>query len=259
MSDYKLAKTKVPQIKTPNEQQQRDLFLTPVYATNLLLPHIPSHVEKVWDVGAGNHNITKVLKEFGFSVLSTDIDGSKQNIQQNFVADAHLSSLVANSHKIDCIVGNPPFSLKKEFIDTAISINLPFAFLIPFDMSGYLWDMFRNKGLQGIVPERRIDFITPNVISRANEYLGIYAVNKEFEIKAKSYRHMMEFFRHIPFVEDTYHANVGKYETIESIPNALLRKVSSSDFHSFWIVRGFDMEKDFTFVELSNENKNHIF
>lgn len=256
--DYTLAKTKTPQKKTPDVQQERDLFLTPAYATKLLFPFIPHHVRVIWDVGAGGHYIGNVFlaNRRSFRVYSTDIDGKQTNIQHNFANDDANS--FAKDYKIDMLVGNPPFSLKKEFIDVALGLGRPFAFLIPFDMSGYLWNNLKNKGLQAIVPERRIDFITPNVVSRANEFLGVQAVNKVFKIKAKSKKQLVAGFSHLPW-EDTYYMHQGNYDVVEDIPVSLLRKVSSSDFHSFWLTYGFGLEKDFTFVELSSKDKNDIF
>jgi len=253
MKLQKPAKTKMQQPKTPEKKQERDNFLTPVYATNLIIPYIPKNVKVIWDVGAGRHNITRVLKNSGYRVFSTDIDGQQSNIQHNFITQESFSFI--ESYKIDMLVSNVPFSLKPEFIDRAIGTGLPFSFLIPFDMSGYLWDAFKNRGLQAIIPERRIDFITPNIVNRVNDYMGLWAVYKEFKKKYK----MKDFLNEATSEEiETYQENHGYYESIEEIPNDLLRKVSSSDFHSFWICGNMNLKNDFTFVNLSNKEKDNI-
>lgn len=249
----KPTKTKTPQPKTPDKKQERDSFFTPRYATELIIPFIPEEVKVIWDVGAGKHNITRVLKDYRYRVISTDIDNDSANIQHNFLIDEYFS-LIQN-YKIDMLVSNIPFSLKPEFINKAMKIGLPFCFLMPFDMSGYLWEMFKNSGLQAIVPERRIDFITPNTVSRVNDYVGIESVNKEFRKKYK----MNKFLKEASVQEiDFYQSNRGEYVDLKTTPEKLLRKVSSSDFHSFWACYKVNLKKDFTFVELSNSDKDKI-
>lgn len=251
--EQKPTKTKTPQPKTPEKKQDRDGFYTPRYATEIIIPYIPKNIKNIWDVGAGRHFIGNVLEEFDYRVLYTDIDGNKNNVSHNFLTEDFQPLLKIKN--IEMLVSNIPFSLKPEFINRAIEIGLPFCFLMPFDISGYLWEMFKNKGLQAIVPERRIDFITPNIVTRVNEYLGICAVNKIFKTKYK----LNNFLKQATKEElSVYSQNIGSYLSIEQIPNSLLRKLSSSDFHSFWLCGKMNLEKDFMFVELSNKEKDNI-
>lgn len=254
--EYNLKKTKTPQPKTPNVKQDRDSFFTPSYATRLILPYIPNNVKGIWDVGAGRHFIGNVLGENGYRILSTDIDGLEINLPHNFLEEDYKQ--LVKSKNIDMLVSNIPFSLKKEFIYKAVEIGLPFCFLMPFDMSGYLWDVFKNHGLQAIVPERRIDFITPNTVSRVNDYIGLSFVNKEFGTKYTISK-LDKFLKEASSEElSTYKNNRGRYIFVEQISNELLSKVSSSDFHSFWLAGNMELEKDFTFVELSRQDKGNI-
>jgi hypothetical protein len=148
-------KTKQTQPETSKEIQGRDLFQTPRYATNILIPFIPKNIKCIWECSSGEEKISNVLLENKYNVFATDLNkGSEYDfLSMNFPLDS-VKDWVA-------IVTNPPFSLKKKFIERAFYHDVPFAFLIPFDMSGFLCECFMKR-CQGLVPTRRIDYITPS-------------------------------------------------------------------------------------------------
>jgi len=63
----------------------------------------------------------------------------------------------------DCIVTNPPYSKKDEFLERAYQIKKPFAFLLPLTaLEGKKrMALFRENGLEIIFLPKRINFITP--------------------------------------------------------------------------------------------------
>lgn len=64
----------------------------------------------------------------------------------------------------DCIVTNPPYAPKDQFLERAYALGKPFAFLMRdavFD-SAFRRTLFRRHGVQLILPEGRTDFTTPN-------------------------------------------------------------------------------------------------
>lgn len=249
-------KTKTPQPKTPSTKQLRDNFRTPRYATEFLMPFIPKKTRTVWECASGEEGMmARVLSE-KYDVICTDISGAP--ISYNFVTG--LNDGV--TWEYDVVITNVPFSLKYEFIYRAIGLNKPFAFLMPFDMNGTLWSLFKDHALQAIIPNRRIDYLTPNIVERTNEYLGVNAVNKKFDVKktfGKEFKKLDDILKQSsPQMEKVYMNNIGEYKSIFEIPERLLGKMSSSDFHSFWIVGGFDMPKDFNFIELSRDDKKRI-
>jgi len=141
----------------------RDLFQTPNYATDLLVPFLrdvelsydePSEFT-IWECASGNGRMENRLREHGFEVFGTDLSTGC-----NFLTDKMADCF-------DCIVTNPPYSLKKKFYDKCLSYEVPFALLIPFDMAGWMWNAYENDGCQGIIPSRRINFITPSGKSEA--------------------------------------------------------------------------------------------
>ena len=146
-------KPKKNQYRDYNVVQGRDLFKTPRYATELLIPFIPKDIVTIWECAAGEGNITRVLDEYGYKVKSTDINNVYENY--NFVLDD-------DPPFYDCIITNPPFSLKRIFFDICLSLRKPFALLIPADYSTWIIEAIRDYGCEKIIPTRRIDYITPN-------------------------------------------------------------------------------------------------
>ena len=61
---------------------------------------------------------------------------------------------------INCIVTNPPYSLKSEFVARCFILGLPFALLMPLNaLEGKERQIFYRKyGLQLIIPDKRIHF-----------------------------------------------------------------------------------------------------
>jgi hypothetical protein len=143
--------------KTPAIPQGRDTFETPNYAVDLLIPFIPKDIERVWECAAGGGRIANRLEHYGYHVDRSDIRGyDGKNMLINFL-EATSQDLPPNDY---CIITNPPYSIKEMFIDKAFLFGYPFAFLINADYSG-LQISWIKRGCEKIIPNRRIDFITP--------------------------------------------------------------------------------------------------
>lgn len=155
---YEPAKSKRTQPQTPKKAQGRDLFQTPNYAVDLLVPFIPKGIQHIWEPAVGEGRISKRLEFFGYELSISDIRDDLTAEKFNFVAQKlgfELSSRWA-------IITNPPFSLKQRFYYKCLEYKVPFALLIPADYSGWLIDAVRLDGAEKIIPTRRIDFITPS-------------------------------------------------------------------------------------------------
>jgi hypothetical protein len=127
-----------------------DRFDTPAYAVRPLLPYI----KKTWTVweptdSGGAGKITELLAEHGCDVIAT---GKKQ---LDFLEDEP-------DLYFDCIVTNPPYSLKDEFILRCLEHNKPFALLMPLTtLEGVArGDMFRRmqQDFGVLVLDRRVEF-----------------------------------------------------------------------------------------------------
>ena len=122
-----------------------DEMYTPAYALNPLVKYL-SKDNCIWECAYGNGALANHLINLGF-----DIVGNGEDFLTTYI-------------DCDVVVTNPPYSLKYEFLKRAYEINKPFAFLMPLTAlegikRGCLYDKY---GLQLIIPNRRINFITPN-------------------------------------------------------------------------------------------------
>ncbi|SRR5258706_2448319 len=160
-------KIKKNQQEDLEKPQGRDLFQTPDYATDLLVPFLKVLWNKnkyfsIWECAAGEGKIANRLESYGFKVNASELNTKSKYTVGNFLTDDCPIHFPYPNHANVCIVTNPPFSLKKKFYLRCLEYNVPFALLIPWDMAGWMWDAYKNENCQAIVPERRINFITPS-------------------------------------------------------------------------------------------------
>lgn len=133
-----------------------DNFQTDPEALNCLVRYLPKEGPEnnkalIWEPAMGAGNLVKTLGEFGFHVEGTDIISG-------------FDFLSSSLPYFDCIVTNPPYSLKEEFLARCYQLGKPFALLMPlttFD-SVERRTLFAQHGLEVIFPQRRINFETPN-------------------------------------------------------------------------------------------------
>lgn len=151
-----MIKQRLPQPETLDKSQPRDLFQTPNYAIDLLVPFIPKNTFEIWECAAGELKISNRLKDYGYRVISTDIRALPGVSELNFLEK--IQNLVENP---PAIITNPPYSLKRKFFERCIEYDIPFALLISADYSLWTIDAIRKYGCEKIIPDHRIDFITP--------------------------------------------------------------------------------------------------
>jgi len=206
--------------ENPIEMKFEDLFGTPRYATELLIPFIPKN-SVIWECASGEGRITKVLEEHKYCVFTTDIRFNPDWTDRtwNFLDDEDIPDLEDNT----VIITNPPFSLKRKFFNNCLSYGFPFALLIPADLCGWLIDAIRIHHCQKLIPNRRISYITPDMLNR---------INRELETN---------------------------YSCLEEVPKNILPRFTSSMFHSMWLCKGFNLPgQTETFVDLSLKDKENI-
>ena len=103
-----------------------DDIYTPSYAIEPLLEYIPKGIT-VWECcDFGKSEITRLLKEHGCNVISTDKE-------ENFFE-------YKPTEHFDMIITNPPYSLKDDFIAKCYEWGKPFALL------EYLIKTYTNDG-----------------------------------------------------------------------------------------------------------------
>ena len=125
-----------------------DEIYTPAYALKPLLPFLKKEW-LIWECAWGEGALASHLKNKGFKV--------KGSRGINFLE--HYCPL-----ECDIIITNPPYSKKDEFLKKAYELGMPFAFLLPLTaLEGIKRGaLYKKYGLQIIIPNRRINFITPN-------------------------------------------------------------------------------------------------
>lgn len=123
-----------------------DEFGTPKIAINCLLPYL-NKGDIIWECAWGGGSLAQHFKEEGFKVVGKSSD--------NFFK---------TNKECDCIITNPPYSKKYEFLKRCYEIGKPFALLMPLTtLEGIKrGELFRKYGIQLIIPNRRINFITPS-------------------------------------------------------------------------------------------------
>ena len=108
-------------------------------------------ISRVWEPFAGGGNISNVLIDDGFDVVSTDIIGGTDILSSEVPAG------------VQAIVSNPEYGNKDKYILRAYQMGLPFFFLLPESSIG---GVSRNSyyvkyGVHFILVGKRIAFQTP--------------------------------------------------------------------------------------------------
>lgn len=139
----------------PMRQGSPDDFQTPKEALDILIPYLNKDW-KIWECASGKGNLVNALEQKGFDVLATDIIHGFDFVNHALAEDRKF--------KIDCIITNPPFSLKTEFIKRCFELNKPFALLLPLTTleSEKRQVFFRKHKIQLIIPNKRYNFETPS-------------------------------------------------------------------------------------------------
>src|SRR5689334_21170221 len=90
-------------------RKERDLYETSEWATEAMLPHLPSGLV-IWEPAAATGKMARVLQ----AKLATDIDDHGGNL--NFLTQAMPDG-------IHGIITNPPYELAQEFIQHALALT----------------------------------------------------------------------------------------------------------------------------------------
>lgn len=95
------------------QRKERDLYETPEWVTESLLPHLPKFV-RVWEPAAGGGQMVSVLATQG-EVAATDIEPDGRD----------FLLYPRNDYAVDGIVTNPPYDLAAEFCEHALRLMEP--------------------------------------------------------------------------------------------------------------------------------------
>lgn len=129
--------------------QGMDACQTPAYAIDPILPYLQEGWT-IWEPACGEGLLEGALYDSGFYVIPTDILTG-----QNFFK--------YEPENWDCLVTNPPFSIKYQWLERCYKLGKPFALLLPVETLGAkaAQEQFIQYGLEVIFLNRRVNFKMP--------------------------------------------------------------------------------------------------
>jgi hypothetical protein len=142
-----------------------DEFFTPAYAVEPLLKYIPREWT-IWEPTdtTGKSEIAKALRKHGNKVIAT---GKTET-------DFLYGSVPRGG--FDCVITNPPYSLKDDFLIRCYELEKPFALLLPITaLEGVRrGSLFRDMGEQFgvLVLDRRVEFTGGSVWFNVSWFCG---------------------------------------------------------------------------------------
>ena len=119
---------------------KHDDYMTPKSAWENIKHLIPKD-KIIWEAFYGDGKSGDYLKELGFNVIHEPIDFFENDLGE-------------------IIVSNPPFSKAKEIMKRLKDLDKPFIIIMPSSKinTSYFRENFMNKGLQIVIPRKRIHF-----------------------------------------------------------------------------------------------------
>ena len=106
------------------ERKERDLYETPEWVTEALLPHLSKwRTESVWEPAAGSGKMARVLGRRFHSVYEWDIFAGDRPevIEANFLDFERGDGEAPDGY--EAIITNPPYELAEQFCDQALRLT----------------------------------------------------------------------------------------------------------------------------------------
>jgi len=120
---------------------KHDDYMTPKYAWSNIIQYIPKD-KQIWEAFYGDGASGKYLTELGFDTIHEQVDFFENDLGE-------------------IIVSNPPYSDCKRIMKRLAELDKPFILIMPSSKinTSYMRNNFIKKGLQIIIPRKRIHFI----------------------------------------------------------------------------------------------------
>lgn len=129
---------------------KNDEWQTLKYAILPLIKYLKPNSTILCPFDKNESNFVKVFKEYNFNVIYRHIDLNQDffDLDQNFIIE----------NKVDYIISNPPFSIRKQIIIKLLELNVAFAMLLP--LVSIALQPFKNniEHIQLLIFNKRIKF-----------------------------------------------------------------------------------------------------
>jgi len=137
-------------MQPPMRQGNPDDFQTPPVALKPLLPYLKKDW-LIWECACGDGNLVREFIKLGYKCIGTDLKTGHD-------------FLSFEPKYFDCIVTNPPYSIKQQFLERCYWWGKPFALLLPLTTfeTAKRQRLFKKYGVEVIMFDKRINFKTPS-------------------------------------------------------------------------------------------------
>jgi hypothetical protein len=133
----------------PQKSNEFDRCQTPPYALDPILASLRREWV-IWEPASGEGNIAHALTGRGHSVIASDILTGRNFFEWQ-------------PDHFDCIVTNPPYSIKYQWLERCYSLGKPFALLLPVETIGAAraQKLFERYGYEFVFLDKRVNFKMP--------------------------------------------------------------------------------------------------
>lgn len=100
------------------ERKERDLYETPEWVTEALLPHLPRRPSMIWEPAMGSGKMTKVFSLARLGWGGSDIDDGEDFLTMDSAGPGF-------DERPDAIITNPPYELGTQFCEHALRLMEP--------------------------------------------------------------------------------------------------------------------------------------
>ncbi len=99
------------------ERRERDLYETPEWVTEALLPHLPlDRLGLIWEPACASGQMSAALMPTGILIIESDIEPLECGERADFLTCEPVQDC-------DAIITNPPYDKAKEFIQHALQVT----------------------------------------------------------------------------------------------------------------------------------------
>lgn len=134
-------------MKNDLHYKKQDEYYTPSILVEPIIKYIPKHYTIWCPFDTEDSEFVIMFKEAGYNVVYSHI----WNGQDFFEYEPE---------HYDCIISNPPFTLKLKVLDRLYKLNKPFAMILGLPILNYqeVGDFFLDKELQLLIVNKKVSF-----------------------------------------------------------------------------------------------------